>query len=199
MLDDYPRFKRLLHFMLVHPYTAKTRRWARLFVLPWFIKRGKGSIIRWNARLDIIPSKKLVLGKRAIIEEYAIINNGVGDVIIGDYSKVLSRTTIVGPVTIGKKVVVGNGTQIAGMIHNFGEMKVPIDDQGVSAVPTVICDDVWIGGNSTVNQGVVIGSHSLIGAGSVVVHNVEPYSIVAGNPAKTIKRWNESTHKWERI
>lgn len=52
----------------------------------------------------------------------------------------------------------------------------------------IIEEDVWVGSNSVILSGVTIGRGSVIGAGSVVTKNVEPYSIVAGNPAKLIKR-----------
>ena len=52
---------------------------------------------------------------------------------------------------------------------------------------TVIGNDVWIGQNATILPGVHIGDGAIIGANSVVASDVEPYSIVAGNPAKTIR------------
>jgi acetyltransferase-like isoleucine patch superfamily enzyme len=60
----------------------------------------------------------------------------------------------------------------------------------------VIEDDVWIGNNSIILSGVNIGRGSIIGAGSVVTKNIEPYSIVGGNPAKLIKkRFNDDEIK----
>ena len=55
MLDNHPKLKSFLHYLLVHPYTSRPRWWARTFIIPFVIKRGKGSIIRRKARLDIIP------------------------------------------------------------------------------------------------------------------------------------------------
>ena len=60
--------------------------------------------------------------------------------------------------------------------------------QGVKFYPqTVIEDDVWVGARALILPGVKIGKGSVIAAGSVVAKNVEPYSIVAGNPAKLIR------------
>jgi len=53
---------------------------------------------------------------------------------------------------------------------------------------TVIGNDVWIGQNATILAGVHIGDGAIIGANSVVGHNVEPYTITAGNPAKEIRK-----------
>lgn len=52
---------------------------------------------------------------------------------------------------------------------------------------TYIGNDVWIGERSLVKAGVIIGDGAVVGMGSVVTKNIEPYSIVAGNPAKTIR------------
>lgn len=149
--------------------------------------------------MDIIPSKKLVIGKRAIIEDYVIINNGMGDVMIGDYSKMLSRTMLVGPVSIGNKVVLGSNSRVTGLTHNYQDVHIPIDDQGVTASVTVIEDDVWIGGNCCINQGIRIGTHVIVGAGSVVTKDIPSYSVAVGNPARVIKSYDFETKQWVSV
>lgn len=52
----------------------------------------------------------------------------------------------------------------------------------------VICDNVWIGAHAILLGDITIGEGAIIGAGSVVLHDVEPYTVVAGNPARLIKR-----------
>jgi virginiamycin A acetyltransferase len=60
----------------------------------------------------------------------------------------------------------------------------------------VIGDDVWIGANAIIGTGITIGQGAIVAAGAVVVKDVEPYSIVGGNPAKLIKyRFNETIRK----
>lgn len=62
--------------------------------------------------------------------------------------------------------------------------------------PVIIDDDVWIGFGATILSGVTIGKGAIVAAASVVIHDVEPYSIVAGNPARPIKyRFSESVRK----
>jgi len=62
------------------------------------------------------------------------------------------------------------------------------------AKKTIIGHDVWIGENAIIKQGVTIGTGAVIGMGSIVTKNVEPYSIVAGCPAKEIrKRFKDET------
>jgi len=198
MLENKPKLKKFLHYLMVHPYATRPRRWFRWFVYPFIIKRGKGSIIKRKARLDIIPSKKFQIGYRTIIEDYTIINNGMGDIIIGDRCAITSRVKLVGPVTIGNLVTMGSNAQITGLVHNFEDITVPIKDQGVTPIPTIVEDDVWIGGNSVIIQGLKIGTHSIIASGSVVTKDVPPYSVVAGNPARVLKQYNFETGTWER-
>ena len=59
---------------------------------------------------------------------------------------------------------------------------------------TVIGNDVWIGYNATIMPGVAIGDGAIIGSNSTVVKDVEPYTIVGGNPARSIrKRFDDET------
>jgi len=198
MLDSRPKLKKIIHYLMIHPYATRPRLWTRLLVYPFIIKRGKGSIIKRKARLDLFPSKTFSIGYRTIIEDYAIINNGMGDIIIGDRCAVTSRVKLVGPVTLGNLVTIGSGAQITGLTHNFEDVTRPIKDQGVLPNRTVVADDVWIGGNSVIIQGLKIGTHSIIASGSVVTRDVPPYSVVAGNPARVIKQYNFETHQWEK-
>jgi acetyltransferase-like isoleucine patch superfamily enzyme len=199
MLENKPKLKKILHRLMVHQYATRPRLWVRIFVYPFCIKRGKGSIIKRTARLDIFPTRKCTLGYRAIIDDYAIVNNGMGDVLIGDRSTIASRAKVVGPVTIGNCVMLGSGSQITGLTHNYLDVTCPIKDQGVTPNLTVIEDDVWIHGNVAIIQGIRIGTHCIIGAGSVVTKDMPPYSIIAGNPARVIKQYNQTTGTWEKV
>jgi acetyltransferase-like isoleucine patch superfamily enzyme len=130
MLDDKPKLKKFIHWLLTNELTCRPRWWARVFVNPFFIKRGRGSVIRHSARLDLIPSKKFVVGNHCVVETRTTINNQVGDVIIEDGSMITTGVTIVGPVHIGKNVIVGNGTLIFGMWHNYENPALPVSAQG---------------------------------------------------------------------
>ncbi|MFV0501622.1 MAG: acyltransferase [Bacteroidales bacterium] len=199
LVKNNTKLKQFVLDLWVHPYSARTRWWARFFVYPFIIKRGKGSIIRRSARLDLNFGKTFKIGKKSIIEDYVIINNGMGDVKIGCDSLIASRVKVVGPVDIGSNVLFGSGGQVTGLTHNFENVDIPIKYQGVTANTTIIEDDVWIGGNSIIIQGIKIGEHSLVAAGSVVTKDVEPYTIVAGNPARPIKKYDFDTRTWIKI
>ena len=57
----------------------------------------------------------------------------------------------------------------------------------VKSAPIKICDNAWIGMNAIILKGVVIGEGAIVGAGSVVTKNVDPWTVVGGNPARVIK------------
>lgn len=107
---------------------------------------------------------------------------------IGDYSGVGKDSFLQGYVTIGSHVLMGEGCLIYTENHNFSRTDCTIDQQGYQeSRPVIIGDDVWIGSRVTILPGVNVGVGSVIGAGAVVTHDVPPYAVVGGNPAKVIK------------
>lgn len=97
-------------------------------------------------------------------------------------------------VRIGNHVLLGSGC----LIMDFdGHSIEPIDHRsgGGIASPIVIEDDVFIGTRAIILKGVHIGRGSVVGAGAVVTKDVPPYCIVAGNPARVVKRFREEELK----
>ena len=138
--------------------------------------------------MDTPPYRKFSLGDYSVIESFACINNAVGDVIIGDHTRVGLHNTIIGPVTIGSHVNLAQGITVTALNHNFEDTNKRIDEQGISANPVIIEDDIWIGANAVILPGVTIGHHSVVAAGAVVTKDVPPHSLVAGVPAKIMKQ-----------
>lgn len=104
------------------------------------------------------------------------------------YSSVSMQCMIHPKVSIGKYTMIGPRVCIVGGDHVYDKVGVPIIFSGRPALkPTIIGDDVWIGQNAIVMCGVTIGNCAIIAAGSVVTHDVAPFSIVAGIPAKVIR------------
>lgn len=199
IIKSNPKLKRLVHWMLIPANDYKPRLWVRLFVNPFKHKRGKGSIVRFKTRMDLFPFNKFELGARSVIEDFSTINNGVGDVFIGNHTIVGLSNTIIGPVEIGNNVMMAQHVVISGLNHGYADIDVPPSDQPVVTSKITVCDDVWIGANSVITAGVRIGKHAVVGGGSVVTKDVPDYAIVAGNPAKLIKQYNFQTKNWERI
>ena len=181
-----PRLKRLLDFLIMNQRDARPRWYVRLLA-PLYQHRARGSKIYRSVRMDTPPYRRFSLGRGSVVESYSCINNAVGDVVIGDHTRIGIHNTIIGPVTIGNHVNLAQGITVTALNHNFDDPRQRIDQQGVSTRPVIIADDVWIGANAVVLPGVTVGSHSVIAAGAVVTRSVPPCSVVAGVPAKVIK------------
>jgi acetyltransferase-like isoleucine patch superfamily enzyme len=93
-----------------------------------------------------------------------------------------------GGVSIGSYIGIASGTKIISSIHNFSSIDIPIKNQGITKEPVVIEDDVWIGANAIIHGNTIIGHGSIISAGASVSGKIEPYSIIAGNPGRLIKK-----------
>ena len=182
-----PRLKKFVDWMIMNQVQTRPRWFVRMLA-PLYQHRGKHSVVHRSARMDTPPYRKFSLGDYSVIESFACINNAVGDVIIGDHTRIGLHNTIIGPVTIGSHVNLAQGITVTALNHNFEDSDKRIDEQGVSTTPVTIEDDIWIGANAVILPGVTIGNHSVVAAGAVVTKNVPPHSLVAGVPAKIIKQ-----------
>src|ERR1700733_4831524 len=117
-----PGLKKFIHWMLVSD--ARPRLWVELFINPFVHKRGRGSTIR-KVRLDVLPFNKFNLGKRSGIEDFSVINNGVGDVLIGDNTLIGMGNVIIGPVTIGNNVILAQHIVLSGLNHEYRDINIP--------------------------------------------------------------------------
>lgn len=182
-----PKWKKFLDWVIMNQVETRPRWFIRLLA-PLYQHRGRHSVIHHSARMDTPPYRKFSLGDYSVIESYACINNAVGDVMIGDHTRIGLHNTIIGPVIIGSHVNLAQGITVTALNHNFEDSEKRIDEQGVSTSAVVIEDDIWIGANAVVLPGVTIGQHSVVAAGAVVTKDVPPHSLVAGVPAKIIKQ-----------
>lgn len=183
---DSPRLKRLVDWLIMNPVQTRPRWYVRMLA-PLYQHRGRCSKIHRSVRMDTPPYRKFSLGDYSVVESYSCINNAVGDVIIGDHTRVGLHNTVIGPVTIGNHVNLAQGITVTALNHNFTDHHLRIDEQGVSTTPVTIGHDIWIGANAVILPGVTIGDHSVVAAGAVVTKDVPPHTLVAGVPAKIIK------------
>jgi maltose O-acetyltransferase len=124
-------------------------------------------------------------GKKVNIEHGAVFSARTS---LGDYSGIGVNARINGTCTIGDYVMMGADVTVITHNHSFERTDIPMMDQGFEEErPVVIGNDVWIGDKVTILPGVNIGDGSIIGAGAVVTHDVPPYAIVGGVPAKIIR------------
>ena len=182
-----PKLKRLVDWLIMNQIQTRPRWYIRMLA-PFYQHRGKHSVIHYSVRMDTPPYRKFHLGNYSVIESFSCINNAVGDVIVGDHTRVGLHNTIIGPVTIGNHVNLAQGITVTALNHNFTDSKKRIDEQGITTAPVHIDDDIWIGANAVILPGVCIGRHSVVAAGAVVTKDVPPHSLVVGVPAKVIKQ-----------
>ncbi len=131
-----------------------------------------------------VVASTFTIGARSTIASGCSIR---GEIVIGDDSALNPGVVTIGRVTIGDAARIASYAVLVGENHEFGDLDARIMDQRLTSLGIVIDDDVWIGANVTVVDGVHIGAHSVIAAGAVVTHDVAPYSVMGGVPARLIR------------
>lgn len=185
----------------------------RLSYMPWLYFSLKPKNLAW-ARLwqqeyqDYLRSvESIQIGKDCFISPDAqLFAEPNRDIIIGDGSFIAADCVLHGPITLGKKVAlnhhcaldggrmgihIGDNTRLAAYCHlyafNHGmKLDSTIHEQAVSSTGIVIGEDVWLGANVGVVDGVTIHDYSVVGMDSTVIRDVDAYAIMAGSPAKKI-------------
>ena len=111
----------------------------------------------------------------------------VGDHFVGNFNLTILDEA---PVTIGNHVFIGPDVGIYTVRHAL------LTDQRnagiMQSLPVTIHDNVWIGGHATLLPGVTIGQGAVIGAGSVVTHDIPPQVVAAGNPCRVLRPITEA-------
>lgn len=135
-----------------------------------------------KARIEpgAIIRDQVEIGDNAVIMMGASINIGS---VIGEGTMIDMNVVLGGRATVGKNCHIGAGSVLAGVI------------EPPSAKPVVIEDDVVIGANAVVLEGVTVGKGAVVAAGAIVIDDVEPYTVVAGTPARKIKDIDEKQNQ----
>jgi len=148
---------------------------------------------------------KIILGNNTHIRGTLLIFNYGGKITIGNNCYVGDGSKI----WSGDEVIIGNDVLISHMVnivdtqtHEINAIerserylelitKGPWSNKGsIQTKPVIIKDKVWISFNVAILKGVTIGEGAIVAAGSVVTKNVDPYTMVAGNPAVLVKKLN---------
>ena len=146
---------------------------------------GDGSCIgsdAWINACQSTPEKPLLrIGKKVLVGRRAIISSG-SLLTIGDFS------------AIGPNVFISNAD------HCFQDIFTPILQQPMNMIGELTVEEnCWIGANAIVKGAFTIGRGSVVGANSIVLTTVPPFSVVVGSPAKVVKMYNPMTTNWEKI
>jgi len=141
---------------------------------PAGVSIGAGTLVMHGAVLHVynfraLPHAGIRIGADSLIGEYTVIR-GQGGVSIGD------------------RVYTSPMTQIVAVDHVFDDPERPFVEQGITARGIVIEDDVWLGASAVVTDGVRIGRGAVVAAGAVVTADVPPHTVVAGVPARVVRK-----------
>ena len=193
-------YKYIYNFYYSNPYFYYyTSKWFFKFIIKsikykLFIKKNHKKTWRRNNKHNYtnttikFPENEVCVGKNS----YGTLNIHIytpkkENIIIGNFVSIAENVHIHGG---GEHPYKGFST------YPFKVMMLNEKAEAHSKGPVIIDDDVWIGFGATILSGVTIGRGAIIAASSVVTHDVEPYSIVAGNPARPIKyRFSEDIRK----
>ena len=160
---------------------------------------GEGCSIGAGSNIFVPERALLSLGKNCYVGRYVELGSG-GRIRIGDHTSLQDRCIILGDVTVGRYCSLAPNVYISSGRHNFDlvpQALIKDQDRLVRASadlattqnkPVLVEDDCWLGINVAVMPGLIIGKGAVVGANSVVTKDVAPYGIVAGVPAKLVKR-----------
>ncbi len=153
---------------------------------PCFIE-GKNHISIGN-RTRIFPGIRL----EAICE---------GKIQIGDNCAIQQNVHITskGVLYIGNDVNIAANTCITNIKHEYRNISKSVMEQEYLYADTVIGDGCFLGYGVVILKGTVLGKHCVVGANSVVRGHFPDYCVIAGAPAKIVKRYNSNTSEWEKV
>jgi len=174
---------------------------------PYFLSIGKNADIHYSS--EIKNKKYISIGNNVCIdkesyiqcpEKYIKSNEKKPIILIEDGTRIGRRAVISGvkKIHIHENVLFGPNVYISDHCHNYENISLPIKCQGISGVkPVEIKENTWIGINACILPGCTIGKNCVIGANSVVTKSFPDYCVIAGAPAKIIKRFNKG--KWIQV
>jgi len=180
-----------------------------------YLDIDKSAVLYHTANIAFcVPRSKGIsvrIGKKSVVECKLLFPSDKGEIIIGENSFIgNSNLNSRNKIEIGNNVMISYGCSIYDNNTHSLDFNNRIEDHEksypfyvnedidnlyqnknwdtVSSAPVKICDKVWIGFNCIILKGVTIGEGAVVGAGSVVTKDIEPYAVVGGNPAQLIKR-----------
>lgn len=178
-----------LYFVLKAKHRAWAEAWQaeiqRHLMAVETVDIGRGCFIAPTARIFGEPGRPVVIGDGCSVAADAFLH---GPITLGESVSVNARASLDGG---ARGITVGRGTRIASgaVLYAFDHGLDPereIRDQPVASRGIRIGEDVWIGANAGVTDGVRIGDHAVVAMGAVVTRDVPAWSMVGGVPAQVM-------------
>jgi len=177
-------FCKIKNRMLFGHFGAKSRVYSPIRVLGYKnIYIGTSVMIHSHSWLQAVPLTgffpKLLIGDNSTL---------------GDFVHIVSTSLV----KIGKNVLIANNVYISDNAHEYERINIPVKMQSIKQLRKVILGDgCWVGEHVSI-IGASVGKNSIIGANSVVTHDIPDYCVAVGSPAYIIKRYNFTSHQWEK-
>ena len=194
---SFGRIRRSLGVGAVGFYRFSSRAWAKIFsgaTSGAFASFGSNSVIQPPVRLSgesrIAVGNGVYVGAGSWLQVLPGDDDGVA-ISIGDRTGIagLCVVSAVSSIRIGADVSIARGVYIADHSHAYEDTDQPIQAQGLTGIaPVEIGDGAWLGENSVVLPGVRIGRGAVVSANSVVTRSVLDHTVVAGAPARIVRR-----------
>lgn len=160
--------------------------------------------LRCEKDISIFYPKCVTMGKSCSIGKGAVLAPLGGGypsrIIIGDRVSIgaMDRIASMNEVIIEDEVLFAAFVHITDHSHEYRQIGKPIRSQGVfTKGPVHIKKGAWLAFGCHILSGVTVGEYSVVAANSVVTKDVPPYTVVAGNPARVVKRYNFESNQWE--
>jgi acetyltransferase-like isoleucine patch superfamily enzyme len=171
-----------------------------------FASFGARSVVVPPARVSM--PEAIHVGDDVVIHEHAwfsvvaAYDGAVPKLTIGDRTSIGAQSHIacIGEIEIGSDVLTAARIFIGDTYHGYEEVGRPVIEQPMAAPAKVtIGSGAFIGINAVILQGVTVGEQAYIGAGAVVTSDVDPRTVVVGNPARAVKRYDTLLERWRDV
>lgn len=184
---------------------------APVRIIKYIVNKANYGSISWHTTLEkqlrVTCKHNIYLAPYSTVKKYCwlaaepltgaetcclVISKGCS---IGDFAHIYATKEII----IEENVLLANFVYVSDNVHGFEDINTPIIKQSIIQRKTVrIGEGSWLGEHVSV-IGANIGKHCVIGANSVVTHDIPDYSVAVGTPAKVIKRYNFESKQWEKV
>jgi acetyltransferase-like isoleucine patch superfamily enzyme len=176
----------------VHKHHSKLELIVRRFLIPRSVVTLY-AFVHWRAsvstRAEVELSPNLYLGRGTTVSSFTKIKATDGELWTGEkcgFGPGCFIAAGAGGIHLGDHVIFGPNVSVIAANYRYGQLEVPLEEQGVTSQGINIGNNVWVGASSVILDGSQIGDNSIVVANSLVNRRFPPNSIIQGNPAKVI-------------